>query len=152
MIFFQITQNFDEVVALASAPRPAQPHRIHFECDELESAWAKDLYDRHYVVENLKSGDPDSCESISHLTYSDMLHVIVAIFQNQPLSMEFYAMKRVLADDLELKELPEGLKLKAEKVDGPARLDKFFLFLVFRASSLGQSRFFHLLTRKAGKP
>ena len=101
------------MVALASAPRPDQPYRIHFDYDELESAKAKDLYDEHYVVLNLKSGDPDS--STSHLTYSDALHVIVAAFQNQPLSMEFYAMKKVLADDLELKDLPEGLKLKAEK-------------------------------------
>ena len=118
MIFCQITQNFDEVVALASAPRPDQPHRIHFECDELESGWAKDLYDRKWIVHHLQYGDAESI--LSNLTYSDMLHVIVAIFQNQPLSMEFYAMKRVLADDLELKELPEGLKLKAEEVDCPA--------------------------------
>ena len=157
LIFCQITKKFDEVLALASAPRPDGPRRIHFGCDELESATATEFYNRHYIVENLKSRDPVSEELIDHLTYSDILHVIVAAFQNQPLSMEYYAMKRVLAEDLELKELPEGLKLKAEKVS-------FSLLLldknktdsnqpnVFRASSLVQSRFFHLLTSKAGTP
>ena len=110
--FRQITKNFDEVVVLASAPRPAQPYRILLDHDEDSSYFAKNFYDQHYVVDNLKSGDPDY--STSHLT-SDTLHVIVAAFQNQPLSMEFYAMKKVLADNLELKDLPEGLKLKAEE-------------------------------------
>ena len=123
MIFFQITRNFEEVMALASAPRPDQPRRIYFGNDEIESAMAADLYDRHRFVYNLKSPDPGFFENISHLTYSDMLHVIVAAFQSQPLRMEYYAMKRVLADDRELKELPEGLKLKAEKVEGSAQVD-----------------------------
>ena len=108
MIFCQITKNFDEVVALASAPRPDQPYRIHFVFDDDESSLAMDLYDRHSVVDILEYR---YLKPITHLTYSDMLYVFVAIFQNQPLSMEFYAMKRVLADDLVLKKLPEGLKL-----------------------------------------
>ena len=112
MIFRQITKNFDEVVVLASAPRPAQPYRILFEHSEDSSYFAKNFYDQHYVLDNLKSGDPDY--PTSHLT-SHTLHVIVAAFQNQPLSMEFYAMKKVLADNLELKDLPESLKLKAEE-------------------------------------
>ena len=111
MIFCQITKNFDEVMALASAPRPDQPRRIYFEKEYY--AWAKEYYDKGYVVDNLKSRDPDS----PHLAYSDALHVILAVFQNQPLSMEFIAMKKVLADDLELKGLPQGLKLKAEEVN-----------------------------------
>ena len=54
------------------------------------------------------------------LTYSEMLHVILALYQNQPLSMEFSAMKRVLTDDLDLKKLPEGFKLKAKQVESLA--------------------------------
>ena len=100
-------------MALASAPRPDQPERIHFVADEDESYLAMNLYARHHVVSTIKYRHLDP---IPHLTYSDMLYVILAACQNQPLSMEFYAMKRVLADDLELKDLPQGLKLKAEKV------------------------------------
>ena len=89
-------------MALASAPRPEQPYKINFGYDEIVSARAADLYDRNYVVDKLKRRDPDS----PHLAFPDALHVILALYQNKPLSMKFIAMKRVLADDLELKELP----------------------------------------------
>ena len=102
-------------MALASAPRPDQPYKINFGYDEIETAFAICLYNRDYVDDSLKSRDIS--QYISHLTFSDALHIILAVFQNQPLSLELYAMKRLLADDVELRELPEGLKLKVEKVD-----------------------------------
>ena len=101
-------------MALASAPRPDQPERIHFVGNEEESRLVRFLYDIYHCVDTFK--DRDLIEIPHHYSYSDMLYIILAVCQNQPLSMVFYAMKRVLADDLQLKDLPEGLKLKAEKV------------------------------------
>ena len=59
---------------------------------------------------------PESLEDFG-LTYSDALHIIVAVFQNQPLKMEFLAMKKVLELDLKVSptELPRELQVKAEK-------------------------------------
>ena len=111
-IFYQITQNFDEVVALASAPRPDQPRRIFFEDDEFESWKATGLYSD--IIENLLQYD-DPCFSfiISHLTFSDALHVILAGFQNKPLSLKYFGMKKALELKLDLKDLPRELKVKA---------------------------------------
>ena len=59
---------------------------------------------------------PESLEDFG-LTYSDALHIIVAVFQNQPLKMEFLAMKKVLELEMEVSpsELPRELQVKAEK-------------------------------------
>ena len=108
-------------MALASAPRPAKPRRIYFDCDELRSAAARDLYDGDWVIDRLQESD----ESTSHLSYSDALHVIVAVCQNQPLSMEFFAMKKVLELGLEINELPQELQEKAEEEHRLARLYQF---------------------------
>ena len=50
------------------------------------------------------------------------LHIIVAVFQSQPLKMEFLAMKKVLELDLEVKpsDLPRELQVKAEKEESLA--------------------------------
>ena len=114
-IFCQVTQNFDEVVALACSPAPS--HRIYFEYDEIKSFRARDLYDSFFVISNLKNHDPFFLESISHLTYSDALHVILAVFQNKnkPLSMQFFAMKKVLELNLEVKDLPQELQVKVKE-------------------------------------
>ena len=115
-IFCQVTENFDEVVALACSPDPYPSFRIYFEYDEIRSR-ARDLYDSRSVVYNLENPDPYFLESISHLTYSDALHVILAIFHNQskPLSLQFFTMKKVLELNLEVKELPQELQVKAKK-------------------------------------
>ena len=114
-IFCQVTQNFDEVVALACSPAPS--HRIYFEYDEIKSFRARDLYDSFFVISNLKNRDPFFLESISHLSYSDALHVILAVFQNKnkPLSMQFFAMKKVLELNLEVKDLPQELQVKVKE-------------------------------------
>ena len=132
-IFCQITQNFDDVVALACSPRPSLPSSrepslpgwIYFEYSEDHSNWARWRYRSSTVIYNLKSRDPYFSFTISHLTYSDVLHVILAVFQNKPLSMEFFAMKKVLELDLEVKDLPQSLKVKAEKENISAWLDQF---------------------------
>ena len=71
---------------------------------------------------------PESLEDFG-LTYSDALHIIVAVFQNQPLKMEFLAMKKVLELDLKVSptELPRELQVKAEKELRRAWLDQLFL-------------------------
>ena len=112
-IFYQITQNFDDVVALASAPRPDQPRRIFFENDETESAKAVELYRDTRVISSLESSYTYDLKFISHLTYSDALHVILACFQNKPLSLKYFGMKKALELKLDLKDLPRELKVKA---------------------------------------
>merc|ERR1719219_2366978 len=112
---YQITRNFDEVLALACAPRPTLSRLIFFENDETLSSRARDLYHRYSVIDNLRCRDDYFSGTIAHLTYSDALHVILAAFQNKPLSLKYYAMKKVLKFDMEIKDLPLQLKVKAEE-------------------------------------
>ena len=125
--YYQITKNFDDVLALACAPRPTLSRFIFFENDEDLSKRARDLYSSYSVIWNLECRDDYFSSAISHLTYSDALHVILALFQNEPLSLKFLAMKKVLEFDMEVKDLPQQLKVQAEEEDRLARLDQFSL-------------------------
>ena len=107
-MFCQITQKFDEVMALASSPRPANSRKVFFDNNENMSWRAKCLYDSSWVIFNL--------DIFSNFTYSEALHIILAGFQSEPLSLKYSAMKKVLVEKLEVKDLPEGLQVNAEKV------------------------------------
>ena len=107
----QITQKFDEVMAVASSPRPSDGRKLYFDGDEGESNQARSLYDMDWVIRFLKDPYPRP-----HLTYPEALHIIVARFQSEPMSLKFEAMKKVLVLNLEVKELPRALQVKAEKV------------------------------------
>ena len=109
-MFCQITQKFDEVMAVASSPRPADSRKVFFDNDGGISSEARNLYDRRWVIINL------GIKLLSNLPYSEALHIILAGFQSEPLSLKFAAMKKVLVLELEVKDLPEGLQVKAEKV------------------------------------
>ena len=117
---FQVTENFDSVVALASSPRPTNSGRIYFANDEEKSNRARWLYDRSFWEVNgegiLWNEENYIMEELG-LSYSDVLHMIVAVFQSQPLKMEFLAMKKVLELELEVKpsDIPRELQVKAEK-------------------------------------
>ena len=127
-IFCQITKNFDEVVALACSQRPPPDRAIYFEGDESKSRYEADyLFNSYYVIDNLKTRDPHFTQYISHLTYSDVLHVILAVFQNKnnPLSLKFFAMKKVLELNQEVKDLPRELQVKAKEESILAPLDQF---------------------------
>ena len=114
---------------MASSPRPTC--KVYFEQDELKSDDARDRYDSRSVTFFIQYRDPYYfLENMSHFTYSDSLHIIVAVFQSQPLSLEFLAMKKVLELGLEVKDLPQRLQVKAEKVDRQGRLDIRSEFLV----------------------
>ena len=115
-VFCQVTENFDSVVALASSPRPGTSGKIYFANDETRSSRARSLYDSNTVMYNDNFLQPESLEDFG-LTYTDALHIIVAVFQSQPLKLEFLAMKKVLELDLEVKpsDLPRELQVKAEK-------------------------------------
>ena len=126
-INYQITKNFDDVLALACAPRPTLSRFIFFENDETLSYRARDLYDSHWIIDHFECRDEYLSYRIAHLTYSDALHVILAAFQNKPLSLKYYAMKKVLKFDMEIKDLPLQLKVKAEEEDRLARLDQLLL-------------------------
>ena len=97
-------------MALASSPRPADSRKVFFDNDELMSREAKCLYDRGWVISNLDD------DYFSNFTYSEALHIILAGFQSEPLSLKYSAMKKVLVEKLEVKDLPEGLQVNAEKV------------------------------------
>ena len=116
-MFCQITEKFEEVMAVASSPRPSR--KLYFEHDENKSDEAKKRYDSGRVIFNFNDLQYDP-ESISHLTFCDALHVIVAVFQSKPLTLKFLAMKKVLELDLEVEDLPQQLQVKAGEVD---RLD-----------------------------
>ena len=113
-MFCQITQKFDEVMAVASSPRPTC--KVYFEQDELKSDDARERYDSSTVTFLFQYRDPDYFEYMSHFTYSDSLHIIVTVFQSQPLSLKCLAMKRVLDLNVEVKDLPQDLLFQAEKV------------------------------------
>ena len=100
-------------MAVASSPRPSR--KLYFENDEIKSDEAKKRYDSGYVIFNFKH--QFNPESISHLTYCDALHVIVAVFQSKPLTLKFLGMKKVLELDLEVQDLPQQLQVKAGEVD-----------------------------------
>ena len=97
-------------MAVASSPRPADSRKVFFGNDEDMSSEARNLYDRRWVILNL------GIKCTSNFTYSEALHIILAEFQSEPLSLKYSAMKKVLVEKLEVKDLPEGLQVKAEKV------------------------------------
>jgi len=108
---FQITKNFQHVVALACSPRNMQ-ERVYFQNDEIASDRARKLFDANTVMYNDSFLDKESLED-ENLTYSDAAHVIVAVFQSSPLKLEHLAMKQVLEHQMPLEELPKALQTKA---------------------------------------
>jgi len=108
---YQITKNFQHVVALACSPRNMQ-ERVYFQNDEIASDRARKLFDANTVMYNDSFLDKESLED-ENLTYSDAAHVIVAVFQSSPLKLEHLAMKQVLEHQMPLEELPKALQTKA---------------------------------------
>ena len=125
-------------MALACSPRPDPSRRIYFENDEMQSYMASYLYNPSSVLDNLKTRDPYSSQYISHLTYSDVLHVILAVFPKEPptaQSLKFLAMKKVLESDLELKDLPQELQAKAKEESILARFVLAKLIVIIKKCS-----------------
>ena len=114
----QITQKFDEVMAVASSPRPTENRKLYFESDEIKSSEARYRFDSSPVIFTFEDRDPYSSKIMSDLslTFTDALQIIVAVFQSQPLSLKYLAMKKVLELNLDVKDLPQTLQVKAEKV------------------------------------
>ena len=99
----QITQKFDDMMA------GCDPRKLICGYDASKTLRASNRYDIRSVIDRL------SISPILNLTYSDALHIIVAVFQSQPLSLKYLAMKKVLEYDLEVKDLPEVLQVKGDK-------------------------------------
>ena len=127
-------------MALACSPRPTLSRLIFFEEDEILSFRARGLYDSEFVIYRLESQISNDDDKIAHPTYSDALHVILAVFQNEPLSLKLLGMRKVIELDLEVKDLPLQLRekldlIKAEEEDRLARLDQLlpaeFLCIIF---------------------
>ena len=87
------------------------PDRIFFDSDESLSSHVMSLYDSE-DIKSWMTWDPLYLKSYS---YSDLLHIILALFQNQPMSLKFLGMKKVFELDLDVKDLPLVLQVNAEK-------------------------------------
>jgi len=112
---FQITQNFDQVVALSSsASRPTSGGKIYFENDEVKSARARNLYDSNTVMYMDNFLEPESLEDYG-LSFSDALHIVAAVWGTKPLKLEHLAMKKTLELELPINEIPRELQQKADK-------------------------------------
>ena len=97
------------MVTLASAPRPEMPNKIFFKSDSSVFYKVVCLYnvDRIYrLFVDLELG---------FFSPSDALHIIVVHHARQPLSLKLLAMAKVLKSDLDVKELPRELQVRAEK-------------------------------------
>jgi len=111
---FQITQNFDYVVALAASDKPTGS-KIYFENNETKSARARNLFDSNTVMYMDNFLEPETLEDYG-LTFGDTLHIIQAVFPgNKPLRLGHIAMKKVLETQVSQEELPRGLQEKAAK-------------------------------------
>ena len=95
---YQITQNFDEVVALACSPRPPFPIKVYFECDRSETMEsAVEIYDGDRIKKDLQrslrsseADDPFKYSSfIDDFSYTEFLHLLVTFFPSRPLSLKF---------------------------------------------------------------
>ena len=99
------------MVALASAPRDESGYRIFFESPG--SSHSRDL-EQLYDGDRIKASLKDDMDSFD-FPYTDALHIIMALFQSQPLSLKFLGMKRVFELELDVKHLPRQLQVTAKK-------------------------------------
>eukprot|EP00092_Neocalanus_flemingeri_P002186 GFUD01002326.1.p1 GENE.GFUD01002326.1~~GFUD01002326.1.p1 ORF type:complete len:292 (-),score=86.97 GFUD01002326.1:45-920(-) len=108
---FQITKNFDKVVALACSPRNDQ-FKVYFESDESSSAKARTRFDTNTVMYDESLLDKEFLEA-EGLSFSDAAHAIVVVFQSGPQKLEYLAMKKVLEYQIPLEDVPKELQAKA---------------------------------------
>ena len=104
-------------MALASTPGHEgllDGYRIFFKSPgSSDSRDLEQLYDGDSIKASLKD-DMDSFVTFD-FTYTDALHIIMALFQSQPLSLKFLGMKRVFELELDVKYLPRQLQVTAKK-------------------------------------
>ena len=111
---FQITQHFDSVVALAQRSSDV---KIYFETDYSYADRASHLFDSNTwkSVEELEySLAPDSFDHYG-LSFSDVLHIIAAVYPAQPLKLEHLAMKKTLETGVPRDEIPRVLQEEAAR-------------------------------------
>ena len=104
------------MVALASAPRPDSRNRIFFESPGSSfSAELENLFNGDRIKSELKDSSRYGfvCRDF---TYTDALHIILALFQSRPLSLKLLGMKRVSELELAVEYLPQHLQVTTEKV------------------------------------
>ena len=97
------------VVALPSHPKPTKLGRIYFENNKDLSVNARNQFNSFHVSCRLECF-PDYLA----YSYTDALHIILALFQSQPLGLEALVLKKILQLDLKVKNLPPRLQAKAE--------------------------------------
>ena len=92
---FQITARWDSVVALASSSKRPTEKTIYFENDESKSGRARTLFDSNTVLYNDQFLERDYLEEHG-LSYSDAVHVILAVFPAGPAQLQLTSMRAVL--------------------------------------------------------
>jgi len=106
---FQITSNFDEVVADACKPGDG---KVFFENDERSSAASRDAFDLDWVKYKYEFHDYDEKPFEKYQNPGEALTVIASLFQSQPFKLEYYALKKCMEHDLDVQSLPEKLHQK----------------------------------------
>ena len=110
---FQITQHFDSVVALAQRSSDV---KIYFEANYYHADRASHLFDSNTWKMNKLDYylRPRPLEYYG-LSFSDVLHIIAAVYPAQPLKLEHLAMKKTLETEVPLDEIPRELQEKAAR-------------------------------------
>ena len=85
------------------------PNKIFFKGDSSVSYKVVCLYDVDRIYFFFEA------PFLGYFTPSDALHIIVVHYARQPLSLKLLAMEKVLKSDLDVKELPWELQVRAEK-------------------------------------
>ena len=113
---FQITWNFDEVVAKACRSRKppySNMKEVYFENDEIKSFDASFAFDCNSLKSTLEDYyNVFPCPFDNYENQGEALVVLATLYQNQPFKLEYYALKKCLEYDLHHGKLPEQLKEK----------------------------------------
>ena len=113
---FQITWNFDEVVAKACRSRKppySNMKEVYFENDEIKSFDASFAFDCNSLKSTLEDYyNVFPCPFDNYENQGEALVVLATLYQNQPFKLEYYALKKCLEFDLHHGKLPNQLKDK----------------------------------------
>jgi len=123
---YQITKNFDNVMALACSSENNRNAKtsIYFESNETLSVNAMFKFDSDIMMTVLVDSAMTEIDLQEEgMSFSDVVHAIVAMHRPGPCTLLEAAMKAVLLHDLPLLEIPKELQKKAAKglysLDGP---------------------------------
>ena len=125
----QLTQNFHTVLALASAKVEPElqwlKSQVYFSNDEILGNEAESKYKLETMISDLNEPEYVLPEGslIGHslrdhydqvnLTFSDVAHIIVEVYQKGPKKLEELAIKTILKNQISMMQLPIAIQKKA---------------------------------------